>query len=161
MHFGQCSFFPLSLRPQNASAFESAPNGAPVSVTHTHTVTHTDAHTVLCSPGVYPPVSGVPQGGPLRRPSAVLGLLPPAPHETLQLFRLPAALRLLPPHLLTGSGTQLTPPPAPPLAGLTAGSMDSQDLGFGRLILFLRFKTRLRILESCRYWFGKGSKVKR
>lgn len=56
---------------------------------------------VLCSAGVYQALPGVPQRGPLWRSPAVLGLVPAASHETFKLVRLPAALRLIPPHLLT------------------------------------------------------------
>lgn len=60
-------------------------------------------NTLLHSAGVYQAMPGLPQRGPLRRSPAVLGLVPAASHETFKLVRLPAALCLVSPHLLTDS----------------------------------------------------------
>lgn len=59
---------------------------------------------------------GIPQGGPVRCSSTVLRLLPPPSHETFKLLRLPAALRLISPYLLTGSLTWLAAPPLWPIS---------------------------------------------
>ena len=72
-----------------------------VSADMTSTQPRSSFSNTFCSAGIYPALSGLPQGGPVRRPPAVLGLLPPPSHETFELLRLPAALRLVSPYVLT------------------------------------------------------------
>lgn len=84
---------------------------------------------------------GIPQGGPVRCSSTVLRLLPPPSHETFKLLRLPAALRLISPYLLTGSLTWPAAPP--PLAYLKAGLLDFEDNGCGYIFFFVFFLLEL------------------
>lgn len=75
--------------------------GKPLTFCHQKRIFSPLFNTVLRSAGVHQAVPGLPQRGPLWRSPAVLGLIPAASHETFKLVRLPAALRLIPPHLLT------------------------------------------------------------